>query len=513
MLLVNLCFGAYFTQVRVNYQIIGFGNSIVFIPTGARCTGNKPHFYGNMGITMRKINLFAGALIALSGMFASQTFAATGCEMSACDPAAAAAACGPAAAAANCAPAAGAASCDPNANSGCVAPASCAAADTCFDPSAFALGQQVRRSLCESVCWSGYINAGYDTNCSGDRSNGYVDCFNNTTPAFNALYLSATKKAFTGGCGFDWGFGVDFMFGEDARLMQSARGWDDSWDTGSMYNPMTGAYDRDSYGFAMPQFYAEVAMNNWSLKMGHFYGLLGYEGVKATDRFFYTKGLGFQVTPITQTGILASYNGFENLDVTLGWVNGWGNGFDNSEYAEGAFTGAFTYHVNQYTSFKYAFQTGTTDMTGALGFAGPYAGKYAYKGVGSMHNVVLDLQLTDRFESVSTLHYGDYGLADDTTQGCRFLVLGQHFYYTMNSCWKLGMRAEWLKATNYYGEKSIDTECTSLAFGANWKPCGWQNLTVRPELRYDRAIDGYSVEALNGRLDQITLGIDAVLNF
>ena len=53
-----------------------------------------------MGMIMKKLNLFAGIAIALSGLFASQTFAASGCISAACDPAAAAAACDPAAPAA-----------------------------------------------------------------------------------------------------------------------------------------------------------------------------------------------------------------------------------------------------------------------------------------------------------------------------------------------------------------------------------------------------------------------------
>ncbi len=450
-----------------------------------------------MGTNMKKMNLFAGMLMALAGMVSGQSYAATGCYSAACDPGVAAACtdtCGPAVAG--------------NCGNGCATGCNDFGLDAC----AFGAGQAVRRSLCNDVCWSGYINAGYDSNTHGNLSNGFTDCFSSTSPAFNAAYISATKKAFTGGCGFDWGFGVDFMFGEDARLMQSSLGWDSSWDTGSMYNPVSNGYDRDSYGFAMPQFYAEVAFNNWSVKMGHFYGLLGYEGVKATDRFFYTKGLSFQVTPITQTGVLASYNGFENLDITLGWVNGWNNGFDNSVYSDGMVTGAFTYHMNKFASLKYAFQSGTANMADVLGFAGPFNRTFPQgKAVGSMHNLVLDLQLTDRLDAVSTLDYGDYSYADNTNAGVRYLVLGQHLYYTLNSCWKVGMRAEWLKGTNVVANE--DTELTSLTFGANWNPCSMKNLTIRPELRYDRAIGQYSAGALNGSIDQITMGFDAVLTF
>ncbi len=361
------------------------------------------------------------------------------------------------------------------------------------------------------VCFSGYVNAGYDTNFAGDRSNGMVDAWNNTTPALNAIYVSAVKKTFTGGCGADFGFGVDFMFGEDSRVFRSAMGLDQNWYTGHMYNPATGAYDRPSYGFAMPQLYMEAAINNWSVKIGHFYGLLGYEGATAPSRFFYTKGLTCAASPVSQTGVLASYNGFQNLDLTLGWVNGWGNGFDNSRFGEGMITGSFTYRMNPAASIKYAFLAGTADMAGVFGYWGPYNWGHI-KGVGSAHSVVFDVHLNNCLESVTTVNYVDFGQATYSANGTRALILGEHLYYTFNCCWKAGFRAEWMKNSDYYGE-SDDTEITSFALGLNWHPAGNQNLFVRPELRYDRATGIWGHQALNGRVDQLTIGFDVMMTF
>ena len=559
-----------------------------------------------MGIIMKKLHLFAGIAVSISGLFAGyDAFAASGCITSACDPAAAAAACDPAVGAVapactpvaspadpSCAPAAAAAaacdpgcataacgstdplaacnagcnaspaSCSPNCDSGCLSAAACgegvganapctacggiggacnACGGTGFcgaakhhgcgilglgllgcngcgsnacgnqcnlnDPNIGCLSPKLRKSLFEGTCWSGYMNAGYDTNFAGDRSNGYVDCWNNTTPAFNALYIAARKKAVTNGCGFDIGYGLDFMFGEDARLFRSARGLDNSWVTGHMYNPDSEAYDRDSYGFAMPQLYFELAINNWSVKAGHFYGLLGYEGATADSRFFYTKGLVFQACPISQTGFLVSYNGFQNLDFTLGWVNGWGNGFDNSEYNDGLVEGAFTYHMNKFASLKYAFMAGTADLTGAFGFLGPYNDLADTAGSGSVHNLVLDLQLTARLESVSLALYGEFN-------GSSFWALGQHFYYDLNACAKVGVRAEWLKASINGADSVMATiEMATIGIGLNLHPHGIQNLYVRPELRYDRATGDKASDLLNGRADQFTIGFDVMLTF
>ena len=496
-----------------------------------------------MGSIMKRITLLAGIALTISGVFASQTFAASGCLKTACDPAAAAA-CDPAAATAepapepapnttlppptedvsdsqpatcaapaSCNPAAAAAAacnggcksdCNGGCKSGCHSNApKCGACSDCGsfgcngackrNGCADAFFGKLKKSIREGTCWSGYMNAGYFTNFKGDPSNGYTDCWSSTSPAFNALYLSGVKKAYTGGCGYDVGFGIDFMFGEDARIFHSARGLDQGWTTGHM------ADGRDSYGFAMPQLYVEMAINNWAVKMGHFYGVLGYEGATANSRFFYTKGLLCSVSPVAQTGVLATYSGFENLDVTLGWVNGWNNGFDNSDYGEGMIEGAFTYRMNQYASIKYAFLAGTTDLAGPFGFIGPN-NSMSGDGSASVHNVVLDLQLTGRLESVSLLYYGDF-------EGNTILVLGEHLYYDINCCTKAGFRAEWMK----YSENGSESELTTYGIGLNIHPEGYQNLYIRPELRYDK-VNG-DTAMLNGRVDQFTIGFDVMLTF
>lgn len=501
-----------------------------------------------MGIIMNKLNFFVGMAVSISGLFAgSKVFATSGSVTSACDPSVAAAACNPGCitvvcgstdplAACNASPA----SCAPNCDAGCLSAAACgegvgavapcgacnACGGTGFysiaknhwcgilglgltgynDCGSYACGKQcnlnapnvgclspkLRNSLFEGTKLSGYANAGYLSNFAGDRSNGYTDFWSETTPACNTLYIAATKKAVTNGCGFDIGYSIDFMFGEDYRILRSVRGLDQDWYTGHMSD------GRLSYGFAMPQAYLEVVINNWSVKMGHFYGLVAYEGGIANARFFYTKGLLCSVSTGVLTGIMSTYSGFQNFDISLGWINGWGNGFDNSKYGEGMVQGAFTYHLNKYASIKYAFLSGTSDISVPLGGLGPIAPATA-KGNTTVHNTVLDLQLTSRLESVSLFYYGNF----DSNS---VYIWGEHLYYDLNCCAKLGFRAEWMKALI----DGDDSELTTIGLGLNLHPEGIQNLYVRPEIRYDKSTN---TDLLNGRADQFTIGFDVMLTF
>ena len=467
---------------------------------------------------MKTISFLTGIALTISGLFTSLAFADSNSaptdsvpeSIVDSSPAASVSACDPCAAScAECNSACLSAAPDCGFCAECGNPDCNGCCDSCVPYGYGGLGcGMLGRSLFDGVSFSGYINAGYDTNFSGDRSNGLVDAWNNTTPALNAVYISAEKKTFTGGYGFDVGYRVDFMFGEDARIFRSARGLDQNWVTGHMYNANTGEYNRPSYGFAMPYLYVETAINNWSVKAGHFRSIVGYEGAPAPKRFFYTKGL---ICSSSQTGVLATYNGFENLDITLGWVNGWNNGFDNSKFNDGMASGSFSYHMNPAASIKYSFQAGTADMATLFAYWG--ASKWGHtKGVGAIHCAILDVHLNSALESVTIVNYADFGQAIDSDTGTRALILGEHLYYTINCCWKAGFRAEWLKQTDYYGTVD-DTEVTSFTVGLNWHPGGNQNLYVRPELRYDRTTGDCSNHPLNGRVDQLTIGFDVMLTF
>ena len=414
--------------------------------------------------------------------------------------------------------------------------AACAAAETgtCATCEAAADIGSACNSACNNACcssplgicgleYNGYLNAGGTFNDHGQNYN-FTHANSDNTFGFDGAYLSVLKKA-QNGCGCaDWGFGADVMFGRDAKFFSSYKGWDDNWETGHNRSDFNG-YDLgaspESYGFAAPQLYGEVSANYWTFKGGRFYTLMGYEGARADQRFFYTFGRNFEMTPITHSGALATYSGFENLDFTVGWVMGENNMFEQ-DYDESLITGAVNLHRGDDASAKYTFLAGDGMMSGRSGKL-------------FRNDVTLQRKLNCRWDAALAFNYGSLDEMSGTVSGIsgcmndllllnpaattfEYQTWAGFLYYTLNDCWKLGTRIEWQKGSLTGTGMTADVETTSLTFGANWTPLCNDNFVVRPEIRYDDCsipIFGQYVDRTTPftYTDQLSLGIDLLCKF
>lgn len=376
---------------------------------------------------------------------------------------------------------------------------------------------------------NGYLNAGGTFNDHSANYN-YTHSNSNNEVGFDGAYISLLKKA-QNGCGcVDWGFGADAMFGRDAKFFSSYKGWDDNWETGHYEAEYFN--NSESYGFAAPQLYGEMSANYWTFKGGRFYTLLGYEGARADQRFFYTFGRNFEMTPITHTGGLATYNGFDNLDFTIGWVAGENNMFER-DYDESLVTGAVKFHRGENASVKYAFLAGD-GMTNGV------------KGTLFRNDVVLERKLNCRWDAALMFNYGCLSNVDVANSNQNTNYTGSlydfipspgmwtvidrytyqtwagYLYYKLNDCWKLGGRLEWQRGEavgNQADMEATGMEFVSMTFGANWTPMCSDNFVVRPEVRYDKCV-GTGPMALSSdcfgdfaKDDQISLGFDAMYMF
>ena len=132
------------------------------------------------------------------------------------------------------------------------------------------------------------------------------ECSTNSTSLLSRSSLAASAN----------GGRVDLLYGEDFWLAPSV-GLENHDDGSSHWNPQY-------YGVAIPQAYVEMGSSDLWVKIGHFYSIVGYEGLPAPNSFFYTKSYSYQFAgPFTHWGGLATWTASERWQFQAGLTNGW----------------------------------------------------------------------------------------------------------------------------------------------------------------------------------------------
>jgi hypothetical protein len=312
------------------------------------------------------------------------------------------------------------------------------------------------------------------------------------------------EKAIDTSSGFDIGGRIDYLYGTDAQDTQvfgTGRGWDSGWDNGG----------DNGYGHALPQAYVETGYGDWSVKIGHFFTIIGWEVVAAPDNFFYSHAYTmYNSEPFTHTGALASYAMDENTTIWGGYVLGWDGGFDDNG---DAFLGGISRSVTDSLTLTYATIMG---RFGEERFAA--TGNGLEKGY--MHSLVADYAVTDKLQYIIQNDYLD----TETVGGARArntFGINQYLIYAINDNWAWGSRFEWWNVSknsaNFFTTPTAgDADVYALTTGLNYRPHA--NLIIRPEIRYDWVRGATSTETADiglfesGR-DQFTFGMDTILTF
>ena len=173
----------------------------------------------------------------------------------------------------------------------------------------------------------GWLNAGFVGNTSSPASkfNGPYNAVDRANELmFNQMYFIA-EKGLPCDCCCGIGGRVDVIYGEDYFLAQSVGL--ENHDDGSPH------WNSEYYGWAIPQAYVEVGRTDLSLKLGHFYSPVGYEGLpaytqartpRAAGNFFYTKAYSYQFAgPFTHWGAIATWKPSDYWETQFGLTNGW----------------------------------------------------------------------------------------------------------------------------------------------------------------------------------------------
>lgn len=323
---------------------------------------------------------------------------------------------------------------------------------------------------CESsLDFGGWIQTGYHSNNTG--------LFNDRPDNVNLhqLWFYLEKEA-ARECYWDLGFRMDVMYGTDASKTQAFGNPAGTWD-------YQNGLDYDDYGWALPQLYAELARDRMSIKLGHFYTLVGYEVVTAPDNFFYSHAYTmFNSEPFTHTGAIASYDLTDSTTLYSGWTLGWDTGF-NQLNGGSNFLGGFSKGLGDNATFTYIST----------------AGNLGWRGSGYTHSAVMDFNLTDNLNYV---FQSDLVSTDSSGGNNNEVGINQYLLYTISDQLAAGTRMEWWKS-----DISGTTQSTyALTSGLNIKPS--ENLIIRPEVRYN-----WGADLVGADMETPIFGIDAIVTF
>ena len=363
----------------------------------------------------------------------------------------------------------------------CCSESSCCAPVSVLECGEDACGEGCLTEDCGSgINFGGWVQMGYHDGVTPNGVTAFdAGSFNNHPHRLNLQqgWLYAEKVA-DGSCGLDWGFRIDTMYGVDAADTQAfsnpvnAAGLPTGWDT---------SFNNGQYGWAIPQAYVELAQGDWSVIIGHFYTLVGYEVVPAPNNFFYSHSLTmFNSEPFTHTGAVATYTVDDSTEIYMGWTAGWDTGFARRNDGSN-FLGGFSTALGDKVTFTYI----TT------------AGEFGARNNGYSHSMVFDVAVSEKVNYVlqSDLVSTNSPVAGPFAAPGEDVGINQYLFYTVDEKIKLGTRVEWWKRD---GNSQY-----AATFGVNIKPM--ENLIIRPEWRYDWSVPVLGTEP--------TFGVDAILTF
>jgi len=328
----------------------------------------------------------------------------------------------------------------------------------------------------------------------------------------NQLYVVAEKETDSASC--DWSFGgrVDVLYGED-YIFTTAAGLErrpngtNHWAEAQAINGGGGGggiNGSSRLNLALPQAYGEIAKNNWKLKLGHFYTIIGNEVVTSPDNFFYSHAYTMQYgEPFTHTGGLLTMQPNESWTIHAGIVNGWDK-FD-AVTDRPSFLGGVTWtSYDERTSLAFSLITGEEDGTST-----PTLGNR------TMYSIVFSHQL-NQWQYILQHDLGVQANGVSATQDASWYGINQYLLYTINDSWKAGVRYEWFNDQNGTRVTTSGGHWHEIAAGLNWTPR--RNVIVRPEARWDWA-DFHSPTAPPGPFDNFTRrsqfvgAVDVILQF
>ena len=365
---------------------------------------------------------------------------------------------------------------------------------------------------------SGWIDSGITFNPDTPRDNqNFGRLFDDRAnePLLNQVVINFERALVPQPGQFDWGFKLQFMYGSDARFIHSL-----------------GLFDRTTNETLQPDL-VEAYLNlhfpvmtegGLDLKLGKCVTLEGAEVIDPRTNFFYSHSYIFNFgIPFNHTGALATFHASKLLDLYAGITRGVNASVDDNNDRP-AFHGGVGLNLLE---GKLSALASTH-----LGPETPSDNRHNRY----LNDLTITAKLTKDLTSITDLNYIYDEAADATGYG-----VAQYFIYTINDVFSIGARGEiWRDQDGFYvasfaenddaadalrgGAVTLDpgtvgggkTTYGAVTLGLNIKPPVPKpaaSLVIRPELRFDRALNGTRPFNDSSDRSEFTAGIDVIITF
>jgi hypothetical protein len=365
---------------------------------------------------------------------------------------------------------------------------------------------------------SGWVDSGitFNPDNPGDNQNfGRIFDDRANEPLLNQVVINFERAVAPQPGEFDWGFKLQFMYGSDARFIHSLGLFDRT--TNEILQPdLVEAY----LNFHFPI----VTEGGVDLKLGKFVTLEGAETIDPRTNVFYSHTYIFNFgIPFNHTGAMATLHATKWIDLYGGLTRGVNTSVDDNNDSL-AFHGGIGLNLLD----------GKLTALGAT-HIGPetvndnHDNRY-------LNDITITVKPAKNFTSITDLNYIYDEAADATGYG-----IAQYFIYAINDVFSIGVRGEiWRDADGFYvasfaenddavdalrgGSVTLDprtvgggkTTYGAVTLGLNIKPPVPKpatSLVIRPELRFDRALNGSHPFDDSSDRNQFTAAIDVIINF